>query len=207
MVLLLRPPPSTHTKKQIINKTCNNIFGFEITLNIAAKYYPIEVKWDSSLFISALDSCHAGSLFTTYDYYQNDVGSGFAFFANQDSLILYEDPGFPFYDDDTLKINLHWISFSKEQELSVEEVDENRNNLFSLYPNPTGGNFFIHIEGSDLIDPVIMVTDLSGKIVKEMSLSSDMTKCELGTIQDGMYLVHILSDGKVIETQKLIYAK
>lgn len=186
------PPPSFHTKKQVVEKTCNNIFEFNVTLNLVATYYPIEVSWDSTLFVSAIDTCHTGSLFTTYDYYQNDVGSGYAFFANKNSLMLYDDPGYPFYIDDTINVNLHWISFSKEQVMSIEEeINFKGDEDFIIYPNPTQS--YVNIISNNKIplkNVRLTLTDPIGVVLRDEPLNS--SKIDLSEFGKGIYLIQLI---------------
>ncbi len=200
------PPPTIHTKKQIVEKSCNRIFDFEMTLNVVGKYYPIEVSWDSTLFISTLDSCHAGTLFSTYDYYQNDVGTQFAFFANQNSIMLYDNTGFPFYYDDTLKVNLYWVSFSKEQTVSVgEEIDPMINEYFTLYPNPSDEKVILHIPSFEESHYNVSFYNSVGRTIN-ITLVPTATGFEINTsgIESGIYQVLLRHRNGVVSTKKLV---
>ncbi|MBK9191437.1 MAG: T9SS type A sorting domain-containing protein [Crocinitomicaceae bacterium] len=50
---------------------------------------------------------------------------------------------------------------------------------------------------------VVVVHDLSGKIIFSDSVSSELTKIDLSLFEDGVYFVTILSDGNSV-TEKLI---
>ena len=123
--------------------------------------------------------------------------------VNAEAILYFIDEQLPNYKGKEL-------NFSKSYNVNNqydEAINEKESTLFSLYPNPTGDDIVIRIEEEGLFDPVIIITDFTGKVVLEKNISSNETNCKLGNMEDGMYLVHIISEGKVKETQKLIYAK
>jgi len=84
---------------------------------------------------------------------------------------------------------------------------------FSLYPNPTGGQFVVELNIADKINTnsKIQLTDLTGRIVqaenaginqgtlkKTINISSALTK--------GIYMVRIMANGRMY-TAKLVYEK
>ncbi len=123
--------------------------------------------------------------------------------VNAEAILYFIDEQLPNYKGKEL-------NFSKSYNVNNqydEAINEKESTLFSLYPNPAGDDFVIRIEEEGLIDPVIIITDFTGKVVIEKNISSNETNCKLSNMEGGMYLVHIISEGKVKETQKLIYAK
>ncbi len=83
----------------------------------------------------------------------------------------------------------------------VEEADGFK--LKNLFPNPTFGDLYVHIESEDLAESFVQVFDLNGKIVFEKNLAIakgiNAYNFDLSELQAGMYQVLIHADKKVIK--------
>jgi len=95
-----------------------------------------------------------------------------------------------------LKVKLTGILF-----IGVVEFDKLK---FSITPNPISEQGKISLDLGVVESPTLEVFDLSGKKVKTISITSASTIFNRGTLADGMYFAQLISEGKVITTEKLI---
>ena len=80
--------------------------------------------------------------------------------------------------------------FGVNTNLGVEDLSVSE---FSIYPNPTSD--VLNIEGSSQIERVI-IYDLLGRNVMEVSPMVEKTEIEINSLNAGVYLVSIISQGK-----------
>lgn len=122
---------------------------------------------------------------------------------------------------DHLLIKFEHTALSKGNILYIDNVnigcgtvgidkDNNKSIEFSIYPNPSNDDAFLHISSITSSKMEINITDLTGKVIftKNYLTNSNSSKIslnkELGySLNSGVYLVNI-SDGKTIKTQKLV---
>lgn len=72
-------------------------------------------------------------------------------------------------------------------------VDDFQANNFSLYPNPTKDNFIL--ETNTALMSAIQITDINGRIVKNMNLSGvSNTSVDVSDLKSGMYFVSVQTD-------------
>ncbi len=79
---------------------------------------------------------------------------------------------------------------------------------YSVYPNPSNGEFNIRFQGHS-VDPILLrVYDVRGKIVTEKTLKeaspNESYSLKLLEVSDGMYYLQVVSNGKVSTVQLLI---
>ncbi len=143
-------PSIFHTKKQIINKTCN--FFHMIKIEIKSSNFPIEVSWDTSYFTN--DSCIYSSYITTGTFWGGDYFDGLFKAMNPknlsytDNKLIINNIGQPyspvFYNQNGEQVIQLHVSFgSKEPETIINEYINNQH--INIYPNPNNGDFNIHI--------------------------------------------------------------
>lgn len=65
-------------------------------------------------------------------------------------------------------------------------------NLVSVYPNPSNGNFVVRAS----INTDLEITDLNGRMVKQLHLNTTETEVELTMEQRGVYLLKFMKDGQ-----------
>lgn len=89
------------------------------------------------------------------------------------------------YHDDNVNIDFFQCDFS----VSTTNVSQERN--ITVYPNPSQGQFTIHIDGAGqgLLD--IQVFDLSGKVMLQQNQVSANQKIDISSISPGLYLLHV----------------
>lgn len=75
-------------------------------------------------------------------------------------------------------------------------IDENRAlELLSAYPNPSNGTMTIQAPSSLLLPVQMNVRDASGRLVYSTTLRDASTTLSLPTIEDGVYMMNVVSDG------------
>ena len=96
-----------------------------------------------------------------------------------------------------------WGSYSNAT--PVDDVTDNWDNDFTIYPNPV--NQFIHVSCSQT-DGVkkIGIIDVSGKVLLERSMQSNNFTLSVGHLEEGMYIIRVMSGNKMY-SQKLIVTK
>jgi len=82
--------------------------------------------------------------------------------------------------------------------LSIEDQSET---MFALYPNPAKN--LLTIKQIAAIDAEVSIFDLSGKKVLATAISGTESQVKLNTLQSGIYVVEIVSEGGS-HTQKLV---
>lgn len=89
--------------------------------------------------------------------------------------------------------------------LSVEEITPNRNIDFSIFPNPTDGNFTLSIESVNSLGQVKMeISDPSGAVVlSEKYHTGDrqlQTLLNVSNLSSGFYLITLYNkEGKTVK--------
>lgn len=131
--------------------------------------------------------------------------------ANSDARIAVNAKAILHFIDETLpEYEGEELVFPKSME-SNEEVEELVNNsdndLFTIHPNPSSGAVVFTIDREEINGLEIIITDLQGKVMKIINVNGNEVNDNLGAISDGVYLVHLVENGKIQSTKKLIYAK
>lgn len=80
---------------------------------------------------------------------------------------------------------------------------------FTIYPNPTGGTFYILLNSNNLGKNIsIDVLDISGRIIaseqKTITKQGCLIRENLGQVNPGLYIVHLTSDNGSLFVKKLI---
>ena len=94
------------------------------------------------------------------------------------------------------------------KEVAVSGISENGMVSLALYPNPTTGIVNIRLTPETCnLTPEIHVFDIYGKQLQVMRVSSEITEIDLSTYVTGVYLVKLVSNGKVIGVKKVVRSK
>ncbi|MBD3636290.1 MAG: M4 family metallopeptidase [Crocinitomicaceae bacterium] len=80
-------------------------------------------------------------------------------------------------------------------------VDENTN-AFSIYPNPSDGNFVVQFD--NFSESYIVVTDIAGRIVYKSAVLSDKVNIDLSSVAGGTYFLTVLNNDLTLTTTKKI---
>jgi hypothetical protein len=87
---------------------------------------------------------------------------------------------------------------------AVNEVSA-RKSFFQVFPNPMDEWTSIVIHSSLNTNNVLMITNLLGETIKEIKeFHNNETKISKEDISTGVYFIKLITDGNIVETQKLI---
>jgi hypothetical protein len=83
--------------------------------------------------------------------------------------------------------------------------DFNKNNSFTIYPNPTmSGSFNLNFNISEIDGISVEVVDVNGrKLFEQTDLKKD-NNFSIPNLSEGIYFVKLLKDGKMIAAEKLL---
>ncbi len=90
-------------------------------------------------------------------------------------------------------------SFSKVIDLHRES----NGYVVNVYPNPTSS--ILHIELNSDIEHLLSIklSDLSGRLIKEIKTTNNVSQIDMSNIAIGMYLLQVEQDNQIISTQKV----
>ncbi len=98
------------------------------------------------------------------------------------------------------------IGCQKTKEVCIEEelsVEQNfYNNAFTVFPNPSQGEFMIQYNDVWSKDLIVVVTDVKGRIVDEFILDSN--NMQVSGVLPGMYFVKIFDNSTMKGVQKVV---
>ena len=88
-----------------------------------------------------------------------------------------------------------------------EQVEQDKNEFFELYPNPSSGFVQIHLKQQELENnPELVIIDASGRMIKSYQLKDTVGQItvSLANYPKGIYLVQLKSNEEILATEKLI---
>ncbi len=98
-----------------------------------------------------------------------------------------------------------------EKNLESAAVGQNKDldSYLNAYPNPTTSEMTIDVKRLNCNDCVLMITDLSGKLVRQYEIRSTEEKFRLSAndFQSGVYQCNLIADGKVASGIKIAFTK
>lgn len=89
-------------------------------------------------------------------------------------------------------------------------IATSKNKLFQNTPNPFKEETVIRFQlADDACDAAICIFDMSGKMLKQMSVDSSMQSVTIGgnELSAGMYLYSLVVNGNEIDTKRMILSK
>jgi hypothetical protein len=107
-----------------------------------------------------------------------------------------------FVEDDTKKEV--WQSEASNIVFPLSVKNENKNDDFTIFPNPAQNNF--NIEFTKSVNGTVKVLDLSGKLVLNTNINSMNETVDCSNLNNGLYIVKIEANG-IVYTQKLNITK
>jgi len=80
------------------------------------------------------------------------------------------------------------------------------NETFQIFPNPNMGVFNIKLKIENLKTPYLRFLDLSGRLlhIQQIENGNTITQMNLEYLMEGMYMVQLISGGKIIACEKFI---
>jgi len=98
----------------------------------------------------------------------------------------------------------NFVQFTYKYDANYTGINDiNRNNIVSIFPNPASNFFKINIPESS-INSELIISNILGKTVLKSQLNVSETKIDTRNYASGIYFVSVLSEGKIIDTKKLI---
>jgi hypothetical protein len=84
----------------------------------------------------------------------------------------------------------------------AEAIDETE---YSIYPNPTHDklNISVKVSNTQITNVTIQIYDMLGKQVEERITENKDISISLSSYSEGIYIVHLLADGKKIGSKKI----
>ncbi len=165
-------------------------------------YFCWDICWSSTVDISGPMPITSGD---TVNYFYGDykpLGQAGA------SVIRYR-----FYDDaNQSNFSEVYIKFNAGSCLAIEDcfvgIDEEEASLTAAYPNPASEHItFEYNTAGD--NGVIVISDLTGKVVKTLNINSNSTKSIVGLegLNSGIYFYTFHVNNKPVSTRKFIIKK
>ena len=96
--------------------------------------------------------------------------------------------------------NIFITKFTLEENLSLQDISKSK---FVIYPNPSSGNFIVSFE-NPLADANIQIFDMQGRIVHAQKATQSKTVINVSNLSKGMYLLNVISENKIMFTDKII---
>ena len=88
--------------------------------------------------------------------------------------------------------------------INTSTIDFSEVSQFKVFPNPTNAKVFISLEASQDLNYQIGVTDILGRQVQFLDGLKANSTMDLDLKEAGIYFVHLLKDGQIILTEKVI---
>ena len=78
---------------------------------------------------------------------------------------------------------------------------------FNLFPNPTSGEFSVVCSATPLTSKLVQISDLVGRVIKELPLKDKTTSIKVDGLVSGMYICKIIAPDGQVAVKKLILEK
>jgi OmpA-OmpF porin, OOP family len=92
---------------------------------------------------------------------------------------------------------------------SIGVAEKDKNSLFKLYPNPSNGKMTLDYQIEKTGRAFLEITDLTGNVVAKYELSENNDKLEISQneLNNGVYIYHVIVNGRLLQSDKLIIIK
>lgn len=87
---------------------------------------------------------------------------------------------------------------------ATEEKADDNNTAFNVFPNPAKGYATLKLPAGSKLAYNIVLYDLNGRTVKELKTAAPSVNIPLQGLQQGVYVIRILSGNKHVATKRLI---
>ncbi|NND77610.1 MAG: T9SS type A sorting domain-containing protein [Flavobacteriales bacterium] len=89
--------------------------------------------------------------------------------------------------------------------VGIDEISADK--VFTIFPNPSNGNFVLEIVNEDLKVDLVNIFDAQGKIVRKIQSSAYPISVDLSNNEAGIYLVQLILEGNKNYTRKIVLEK
>ncbi len=161
-------------------------------------YYQNDTEWNKFTEIRGGNMDYMIDINVNNDYYGLAMASAPDCISNQSVLKASPYLGYVFEkwsdgntDNPRTAVITSDTSFTAifKSEVAVEEVSENNNCM--LYPNPA--NTILHIDNGDIAMQELLLYDVSGRLLKRVSVHAAKTSLDVSDLQNGIYIIKITS--------------
>jgi hypothetical protein len=83
-------------------------------------------------------------------------------------------------------------------------IEDNFINTFALYPNPANSEINLRVDGVDLSEYTVSISDMLGRSVYRSGLNSTNNTINIGSFSEGVYHLTISNGSQNIITKKFI---
>ena len=98
-----------------------------------------------------------------------------------------------------------------QQNLNQATINNNasQNGYLNAYPNPSNNDMVIDIRQVNCDNCIMMVTDLTGKLIRQYNIRGQQQKLNISSkeIGTGIFQCNLVSDGKVVSYIKIIFTE
>ncbi len=143
------------------------------------------------------------------EYYVRDYADGFYNIFEKDNFyclqgLTYQDDPSNTHDEwflvvDSLGCDDQWCT------VGVDEVQHENSGKMTIYPNPSNGEFWV-LANESVQKEELIITDLAGKIIQTRDLDN-LNNIRLTGLSDGIYMIHLVANNQIIDTQKIVIQK
>ncbi len=188
---------ATHTLSDVATTD-----GYQVTKNAFIDCFTAKISADGT---NKVYGTYYGGSDSDSDGRAVPVGNGTSFYivgstasyegmATDDAWQKYFIPG----GEETK--NIFITKFTLEEDLSLQDISKSK---FVIYPNPSSGNFIVSFE-NPLADANIQIFDMQGRIVHAQKATQSKTVISVSNLSKGMYLLNVISENKIMFTDKII---
>ncbi len=83
----------------------------------------------------------------------------------------------------------------------VEEVEPS---AITVSPNPTTGVLFVRTDNNSVSPAFYRLFDVGGRLLRQESLSGDMSAIDIGCLTSGVYILHVIDRRQAVRTFKIV---
>ena len=164
---------------------------------MATRYYGEDAGWPGSDMVTGSQP-KEWALTMLMDWHENDPVSQKELDRN-DSVFVIQGNRNPFIDNPGYA-ELIWGSQTGE-DIIISEKNE-----FKIYPNPANKNIIMESPFVSQDNYLIMIYDLSGRVVTRTNQSVTLLNIDTQSFKDGLYIV-VIRSGNMIQRGKFIIAR
>ena len=110
-----------------------------------------------------------------------------------------------YFTVDTLKKGEYCLGY-RDFSVGISNSNSEKINYLTVSPNPSSDTFCIKLNGLTKNNYVISIYDVAGKEIYNNSINQNTTVTwQPKNIKKGIYLINLISDGKIIDSKKVVY--
>jgi hypothetical protein len=135
---------------------------------------------------------------------ENWLRGGYLFSPYAQSIVMFLNNKLPLFEGEDAFFPKNMTT---EEASEFLQQTEYINKKIQVFPNPTKGQVSFLIDENNSENGEIIITDIQGKIIKIISVTSTSIVFDFTHLPSGVYLAHLTQNGKILCTQKVLYEK